>query len=85
MKIKYDVDNNCVSCPQGCIHCGRGNYMVPIAVQCEYCGEDQEEVYDTPDGYYCKECLTEAFSKVTVDDIAEDVGEYFDEDWIERK
>ena len=33
MIIKYEIDNDCVGCPQGCIHCGRGNYRVPIAVQ----------------------------------------------------
>lgn len=85
MKIKYDIDNNCVSCPQGCIHCGRGDYRFPVAIVCENCGEDNEELYDTPDGYYCEGCLTKAFHKVSLEDIEENEEKYDLDDWEKVK
>lgn len=85
MKIKYEIEDLCVGCPQGCRHCGRSKVTIPVAIECELCGEDFEEIYKTDDGCLCKNCLLEQYRKVSVDDIAEDVGEYFDEDWIERK
>jgi len=85
MKIKYEVEDLCVGCPQGCRHCGRSKVTIPVAIECDMCGQDCEEVYKTEDGDVCEDCLKSCYHLTTVDDIAEDVGAYFDEDWIERK
>lgn len=84
MKIKYETEDLCVGCPQGCRHCGRGSVAIPVAIECEQCGEDFEELYETEDGFLCEKCLLEQYRKVSVDDIAEDTGEYCDEYWVKR-
>lgn len=82
MKIKYGVDDNCVGpCPQGCIHCGRGKYIYPIAIECDICLQNCEEVYQTENENVCKDCLSVLFKRVTVEDIEENMGEYEDELW----
>lgn len=81
MKIKYDIDNDCVGCPQGCIHCGRGDYRYPVAIECDICLQDCEEVYQTEDENVCKDCLSVLFKKVTVEEIEENMDEYEDEMW----
>lgn len=49
-------ENDCVGCPQGCIHCGRQyDYYV---FECERCGKTSSEEYDyihDGDNDYCKE------------------------------
>lgn len=82
MIIKYEIDNDCVGCPQGCIHCGKGEYSIPLSIECEICGEDSYEIYQDDDGInMCMSCLLEQFKKITVDDIAEDSTAYEDEQW----
>lgn len=80
MKIKYDIDNNCVSC-EHCIHCGRGDYRYPVAIVCDKCEQDFEELYQTDDGYFCKDCLPSLFAKVSVEDIEDNMDDYEYEQW----
>lgn len=49
--------NDCVGCPQGCIHCGRGNYYT---VECDKCGEegnDKEIYFEYGGSHFCKDCF----------------------------
>ena len=82
MKIKYETDNDCVGCPQGCVHCGRGKYLYAVAIVCENCDSEEEELYKTDDGWFCLECLREC-KKVTVDKINNNMADYDDEEWEE--
>lgn len=59
--LRYE--NDCVGCPQGCIHCGR-QYDYPIWT-CDKCGKetyDGDEIYVDylKDGsHYCEDCCDE--------------------------
>lgn len=61
--IKYE--NECVGCPQGCIHCGRDNTK---HLYCDRCGDDVEELYLYGYDELCEECLLDMFDKKTIDD-----------------
>ena len=57
--IKYE--NECVGCPQGCIHCGRDKTQ---HLYCDRCGADCEELYVFDGEELCEECLLEMFDKI---------------------
>ena len=59
--IKYEDD--CVGCPQGCIHCGRDNTK---HLYCDRCGDDVEELYNFLGEELCEECLLKTFEKITL-------------------
>ena len=61
--IKYE--NECVGCPQGCVHCGRDKTQ---HLYCDRCGEDSEELYVFDGEELCEECLLDMFDKKTIDD-----------------
>lgn len=56
------IENRCVSCPQGCIHCGRDQVEV---LTCDDCGDEAEDLwYGNDGGMYCKYCITGYIEKV---------------------
>ena len=57
--IKYE--NECVGCPQGCIHCGRDKTQ---HLYCDRCGEDSEELFIFDGEELCEECLLDNFDKI---------------------
>ena len=59
--IKYE--NECVGCPQGCIHCGRDKTQ---HLYCDKCGADCEELYNFLGEELCEECLLKTFEKITL-------------------
>lgn len=61
--IKFE--NDCVGCPQGCIHCGRESvpYLCCDECECEY-----EELYEYNGEQLCEDCLLEHFNKITLED-----------------
>lgn len=59
--IKYE--NDCVGCPQGCIHCGRDKTQ---HLYCDKCDEDVEELYKVDGEELCEECLKANFEKITL-------------------
>ena len=61
--IKYE--NECVGCPQGCVHCGRDKTQ---HLYCDRCCEDSEELYVFDGEELCEECLLDMFDKKTIDD-----------------
>lgn len=81
-------ENNCVSCPQGCIHCGREkDYEV---VYCDACGISEEDMYNFEDEDLCERHLFEAWenwgnasfdiNKIEDDDMTQDEKqEYLDD------
>ena len=52
------VQNDCVGCPQGCIHCGRDKNYVVIIYECDRCKVDStdEPIYETQYGQLCVNC-----------------------------
>lgn len=83
MKIKYEMDNNCVECSQGCIHCDKGNYRVPIAIECDVCGENCFEIYQDDDGINrCIDCLLNNYTRISIEEIEEYPDNFEDEEWI---
>ena len=62
-KIMIEAENDCVGCPQGCVHCGRDRtYYVWT---CDGCGEkttEYDEFVQSKDGKcYCPDCCEELF------------------------
>ena len=61
--IKYE--NECVGCPQGCIHCGRDKTQ---HLYCDRCGEDSEELYVFDGEELCEDCLKNSLERITLFD-----------------
>ena len=57
------IEDDCVGCPQGCIHCGRKHTP---HFYCDKCGEEfePEALYDYDDEMLCTECLLSNFDTV---------------------
>lgn len=58
--MAYTVENACVGCPQGCIHCGRDQDR--LVVTCDICGENIEfsdfsDIRKLDDNEVCDECF----------------------------
>ena len=68
-------ENECVGCPtnMGCIGSGCP-YSHVLHLVCDECGEDVEELYDTPSGQMCGTCV-----KANFDEYAEYDGTDFEE------
>lgn len=58
---KYE--NDCVGCPQGCIHCGRDR--TPY-LYCDLCKDEAEYLYEYGDDELCEDCLLKQFNKITL-------------------
>lgn len=56
-------EDDCVGCPQGCIHCGRKH--TPY-FYCDKCGGsfEPEALYDYDDEMLCADCLLANFDTV---------------------
>ena len=90
----YTIENDCVGCPQGCIHCSRhDDYKV---YYCDHCGKDfdlnEDTIYIDSEGYdICEECYLKQFTSKICDDMDEDhcaccCGDaetlyWYDEEW----
>ena len=61
--IKYE--NECVGCPQGCIHCGRDKTQ---HLYCDRCGEDSEELFIFDGEELCEDCLKNSLERITLFD-----------------
>ena len=61
--IKFE--NECVGCPQGCIHCGRDKTQ---HLYCERCGEDSEELFIFDGEELCEDCLKNSLERITLFD-----------------
>ncbi len=57
----YKVDSDCVGCPQGCVHCGRGEYEV---YYCDKCGDYTKELFVGKNGEeLCWDCYKDQFEE----------------------
>lgn len=63
-----EYGDDCAGCPQGCIHCGRGPY---IMWYCDGCGADTEELYVHGEDELCWECYKKEFLSKICDDMDE--------------
>ena len=56
----YSVENQCLFCPQGCVHCGRD---IPRKMYyCDKCMEYTEELYEGIHGdEICSDCYLKQF------------------------
>lgn len=59
--MSVGIEDYCVGCPQGCIHCGRKNVVVVRCdgFKCDEYTTDPEEFYSIGDKDYCPECAKE--------------------------
>lgn len=76
-----EVRNDCVGCPQGCIHCGRGDDYV--VYECDSCGAETEEgvkLYSDGAYHYCLTCLL----RKHLLDFATDMVEEYGEEWADE-
>ena len=60
---KYE--NDCVGCPQGCVHCGRDKTQ---HIYCDRCGADCEELYVFDGEELCEDCLKNSLERITLFD-----------------
>lgn len=67
-------ENNCVGCPQGCIHCGRE--LDEIILICDSCYEQVDELYICDGKQLCSKCALDTHEKITADDISDDFLNY---------
>ena len=61
----YEIENNCVGCPQGCIHCGRDRQEVWF---CDECGDYTEELYEYEGKELCWACYKAKFNEKFCDE-----------------
>lgn len=60
-------ENNCVHCPQGCIHCGRDHQPMGVCDD-KSCGAETDELfYGVDGGQYCKHCITGHLERVVIE------------------
>jgi len=85
MKIIFDRDDDCIGCPQGCVHCGRGAFRYTTAIICEKCGAECETLYETDEGNKCQDCVLKDMPKITLEYIDENQEKFEDEDWVYYK
>lgn len=58
-----ELENYCVGCPQGCIHCGR-EVDVEV-VYCDVCGDSDDVMYEYDGMDYCEAHLFEKWIKTS--------------------
>ena len=71
--VKIHFENDCVGCPQGCIHCGRDNTPY-IDLYCDECGEAFDELRDVEGEQLCDACLLGRYNLISAEDL--DAGDY---------
>lgn len=76
-------DNNCVGCPQGCIHCGRGDFQY---YECDGCGNTSFDVkiYKHTNGTYCAKCLVDVEWRDFLAEMKEEHGEEWVSEYYEE-
>ena len=65
----YEIDNDCVGCPQGCVHCGRD--VDRKIYFCDKCGttiDYGENLYIYDGEELCWECYKAKFNEKLCDD-----------------
>jgi len=58
------IENDCVGCPQGCIHCGRERDY--IVWECDECGElmySEDEVEEVDGKDFCSDCYEKLYEE----------------------
>ena len=67
-KVRH-TENDCVGCPQGCIHCGRNvDYEV---IECDECGKtimSEDDLAKEGGKDYCHECYDKLFGEEEEDE-----------------
>lgn len=66
----YEIDNDCVGCPQGCVHCGRD--VDRKIYFCDECGTTigyGEDLYIYEGEELCWECYKSMFNEKLCDDM----------------
>lgn len=61
----YEIENNCVGCPQGCIRCGRDHQKVYF---CDECGDYTEKLYVHKRKELCWKCYKAKFNEKFCDE-----------------
>ena len=61
--IKWEEEDNCVGCPQGCIQCGRKHQPVCVRI-CDNCGEEVEHLYKYDGEEWCMYCIENDLEEV---------------------
>lgn len=75
----YKVDSDCVGCPQGCVHCGRGEYEV---YYCDKCEDYTKELFVGKNGEeLCWDCYKDQFLSKICDDMDETKCSVCGYDW----
>ena len=72
----YEIDNFCVGCPQGCIHCGRDRDI--RVYYCDDCGENADDdtpLYDWNGQELCFDCVKESLNAKELDDMDDSLCE----------
>lgn len=66
----YEIDNQCVGCPQGCVHCGRDvDRKIYFCDECEDRADESNPLYIYEGKELCWECYKEQFTQKVCDDL----------------
>lgn len=66
--VKVVWENNCVGCPQGCVHCGQDKQLAIDRLICDSCDDSVDELYEDAWGnFVCFECLMKQTKKIDFD------------------
>lgn len=68
------TENNCVDCPQGCIHCGRRHQKV---VKCDGFCCDNYAKYCIDNEDYCEECARQLMVDIAQNYTIEELAKFF--------
>lgn len=69
------TENNCVGCPQGCIHCGRSRQEV---IKCDGYRCDEYAKYFIDGEDYCEECARQLMIETMKNYTIEELTEFFE-------
>ena len=72
----WEWQNDCVGCPQGCIHCSRGrDYRVYYCDDCVKNADDDTPLYDWDGKELCFDCIKERLNQKILDDMDDSLCE----------
>ena len=73
--ILYEMESDCVGCPQGCINCGRREKTPHLEdLVCDCCNRSVEKLFKYDGSQYCAECILEDFEEINEDNFLEYLG-----------